>query len=215
MKKIVLIILMLLISGCSSNYDLKISNNSFDENINFVVPSSSESVTDNDTIEDDNRLNSIFKESIASVTTEDEFFKKEISKFDNYTIVELVYKHDEDSFKNATSINLCFEYPELKFEENYYINLQGAFYCLYSDSIDIKIKTSNKVYSNNADEINGDTYIWHINESNVDYVDIKIEIDKGIPNEVYVVIVFIGVLLVLLGYIGFKLYKKYKYENKI
>lgn len=193
-RKYLLLILVLFVTGCSAEYNLKISNNTFKETINFTVENEvNQQVTQGD-IEQDDQLTPFLEEKTSSLITNDKFYKKKVKNIDNYTQVEMKYNYDEEEFKNSNSINLCFEYPDLDFSDNYYIHLQGEFYCLYGDSIDIKIETNNKVYSNNADEVLGNVYIWHINQDNQDYVDIQIDIDKGISNSNILVIV-VGILV--------------------
>ena len=62
---------------------------------------------------------------------------------------------------------------------------------------------------NNADEVRGNTYIWHIDQTNEDYVDIKIDIDKGASRKI-IYIVIVGVIFVTtILFVGYKLYIKY------
>lgn len=215
MKKILIIFILIFLTGCSAEYNLNISNNSFKENINVTIPNNmipekEESKTELG-IEKDDQLTPFLEEKTNSLMNSDKFYKKKIKKLNDYTQVNMSYKYNENNFKEANSINLCFEYPELDFTENYYINLQGKFYCLYGDSVDIKIKTNNKVLFNNADEKIGNVYVWHIDESKIDFVDIKIEVSKGIS-----IWLIIGIVsgLILLGAIGFCIYKIYIKSNE-
>ena len=215
-RKLTLILyLMLFVTGCTSEYNLKISNNSFKENINFVIENSLDDTKGEGEIEEDNPLPSLIENKIPSLITQDKYYKKKIDDLGDAKKIELSYKYNSSEFRNSNSINNCFEYPEFDFSDNYYIHLQGTFYCLYSDSLDIKIQTKNKVYSNNADEVLGNTYIWHINEANMDYVDIEINVDKGISIWTIVTYIFVGVLIVLLSYAGYKFYINTKEQNKI
>lgn len=213
-RKFLILILLLLLTGCSTNYNLKVSNNSFKENIDLVIEKNIEVEATDEIIEKDDQVTPFLNEKTASLTTNDKFYKKKVKDLDNYAQVQMSYKYTEDEFKNANSINLCFEYPELDFNENYYIHLQGEFYCLYGDSIDIKIETKNKVYSNNADKVDGNTYIWHINSENIDYVDIEIDIDKGVSTYDIIFVVISVIALISLLFIGIKLYKNNKEKNK-
>ncbi len=218
-KKIIIVMLLILLTGCSSEYNLEISNNKFEENIKVTIPDSAIPKPTQDVLDGkvdlDDQITPFIEGKTESLTTNDEFYKKKVSKKDDYTIVEMSYKYNEDTFKNANSINTCFEYPELDFSESYYINLQGTFYCLYGDSVDIKIKTKNKVKYNNADEVSGNTYIWHINDENSEYVNIKIDVEKGTPNYIFIGVVFIAIVSVAVGIIGYKFYIKNKDRNDI
>ena len=215
MKKIIIVILLLFITGCSSEYNLKISNNSFKENIKFIVENQNSNYDLSGNIELDDQLTPFLKEKTEAIQNKEKFYKKKIKQDNNFRYIEMKYKYSENDFKEANSINLCFEYPELDFSDNYYIHLQGQFYCLYSDSINIKIETKNKVYSNNADEINNGIYIWHINETNKDSVDIELEVDKGIS---IINIIGITIFTVIFGgiiFVCFLLINKRKKNNAI
>ena len=218
-KKIIFIFFMLiLLTGCTSEYKLEISNGKFEENISAVIPKNMvPDFEENEEIdfEYDDPVTPFLEQKTASITTNESFYKKKISESNDYFKVNLSYTYDEEKFKIANSINTCFEYPELDFSKNYYINLQGAFYCLYGDSLDIKIKTKNKVIFNNADEVLGNTYIWHIDEKNVDYVDIKMDIKKGTANNVFVGMSLLVIVVVAVTIIGYIFYTKNKKRNTI
>ena len=214
-KKYLILILVLFLTGCSAEYNLKISNDNFKENISFVVEKQNIQQLTNDGIELDDQLTPFINEKTEAVMDESKFYKKKVKEDDNFTYVDMKYNYDEIEFGKSSSINLCFEYPELDFSSNYYIHLQGEFYCLYSDSIDIKIETNNKVYSNNADEVSGNVYIWHVNENNKDFVDIEIEVDKGMSlNMIFGVIISIFVILII-SVVGYMIYKKRRENNII
>ena len=218
-KIIFVISLLILLTGCTSEYTLEISNNKFEEQISTVIPKNAipeltQEVLDGQ-VDLDDQITPFLEEKTHSLITNDKFYDKKVINKDDFVIVELGYLYDENEFKKANSINTCFEYPELDFSEKYYINLQGAFYCLYGDTVDIKIKTNNNVVHNNADEVLGNTYIWRINEENSNYVDIQIEIEKGTPSNFIVGITLISVFVIAILIIIFKFYKKNKESNSI
>lgn len=217
-KKVLILILLLLLTGCSTEYKLEISNNKFKENINAIIPKNMIQTTneqENIEIEYDDPITPFLEQKTSSLTSNDKFYKKKVTEKGDYFEVKMDYSYDEETFKNANSINTCFEFPELDFSESYYINLQGTFYCLYGDSIDIKINTKNKVKFNNADEVSGNTYIWHINEKNSDYVDIKIEVEKGTSTSLITGIVLAVFIVTIIGIILYKFYSKNKQRNNI
>ena len=218
-KKIIFMFLILiLLTGCTSEYKLEISNGKFEETISTTIPKNMvPDIQENQDIdfEYDDQITPFLEEKTASTTTNDSFYKKKIDKTNDYFKINLNYTYDEESFKIANSINNCFEYPELDFSNNYYINLQGAFYCLYGDSIDIKIKTKNKVVFNNADEVSGNTYIWHIDENNSQYVDIKMDIEKGTPNNIIAGVILVVIAIIVICIISYKFYTENKKRNTI
>lgn len=219
LKKLLIVILLIFLTGCSSEYTLKVNNNSFKENIDIVIPKSMIPTLTEDQnqnkFELDDQITPFIEEKTAALKSQEKFYKKKVLEDDEYYQIKMNYTFDENEFVQANSINSCFQYPDLDFSENYYINLQGEFYCLYSESVDIKIETNNKVYFNNADLVEGNTYIWHIDNSNVDYVDIRIEIGKGISISTVITIISIVSLIVFITLVVYKFYKKRKEENSI
>lgn len=218
-RKILMFIMLILLTGCSSEYTLKISNNKFKENINVIIPKSIIPVETPEHAESeydlDDQVTPFIEGKTYSLTGSEKFYKKKSIEYPDYFNVILNYTYDEKEFQNADSVNLCFEYPEFDFSESYYINLQGTFYCLYTDSIDIKIVTDNKVSFNNADEVQGTTYIWHIDESNADYVDIIIDIDKGVSRKIIYIVIVSVIFVATILFVGYKLYIKHKENNSI
>lgn len=219
LRRILMISLLVLLTGCSSEYNLKISNNNFKENISNSIPKNIiPTITQEELdagVEFDDQITPFIEQDTASLITNNKFYKKKVVENNDYFKIYMSYNYNEEEFKKASSINNCFQYPELDFSKNYYINLQGSFYCLYSDSIDIKIETKNDVYYNNADEIQGNLYIWHIDESNRDYVDIKIEVDKGTPMKTIIIIIVSLLLVTLVTFVIYKIYKNKKEESSI
>lgn len=205
MKKIVFILVMLIfVTGCNSSYNLKIVNDNFEENILLNI--------DNKDINSNNQITSFLNEKTTSVITEDSFYDKKINNFQDYTEVILKEKYNENQFQSSKTLNLCFENKTVLFEDTYYINLYGSFYCLYGNSMDIKIQTKNKVYVNNADEVDGNTYIWHIDSSNQDDVNILIELDKGFTKREKIILA--GVIILVIVLIGIVIFiKKHKAKD--
>ena len=208
-KSLVIIAVLILLCGCTNEYSLVISNDSFKENIDVIIDNNF-SVD----VEDD-ELTPFLQDKVAAVTTEDSYYKKKVKENDTYKEVNLKYNYNAKEFLKASSINLCFEYPELNFEKSYYINLQGYFYCLYGDSIDIKIKTNNKVNYHNADQVIDNVYIWHIDESNQSYVDVEIDVSKGFNYRIIWLIIGILIIIGICGLIGLYAYGKYQKKDQV
>ena len=215
MKKILLLFIFFLVCGCSANYNLEIANNSFKENIDIrILKSEIPASTNNDGVEVDDQITPFINEQTpAFFKIKDKFYSKKVYEQDDHYNINLSYKYTFDEFKNAYSINSCFENIEISGEDIYYINLKGMFYCLYSDSVDIKIKTNNDVINHNADRREGNTYIWSIHNGNINNVNILFEVSKDIKNKSIILeISIITILLIILG-IVLKIVKKKNKEN--
>ena len=215
MKKFVLLILILLVSGCTTEYNLTIENNKFKEDIKIGI---SKSLIDNTStmpgVEKDDQLTPFIENPVSAFFSENnKNYEKKVEENENEYNINLKYNYTFNEFKGANSINSCFENIEMLGEDVYYINLSGNFYCLYSDSVDIKIKTNNKVTKHNADRKEGNTYIWNIHNGNANNVDILFEVSKNIKNKSIILeISIIVVLLIILGVV-LKVIKKKNIEN--
>ena len=202
MKKVFLLLLLIFLCGCTSNYNLKISNNKFEEKIEIVVPNYSyyyEEVIDPETgavVEDDNQLKSFLDEDTKSLFSKDVNYNKKVKYFDDYAEVHMNYTYSEKEFSDSNSLKLCFDDAIFENSKNYYIHASGRFYCLYSDKLDIVINTKNKVVSNNADRVEGNNYIWTITDDNKGNVDIEFEVEKS-SSKIIIIIVYVLVLSII------------------
>lgn len=215
MKKIILLILILLVSGCTTEYNLTIENNKFNENIKIDISKSLIDYTPTiPGVEKDDQITPLIENPVSAFfSTSNKNYDKKVEETENSYNINLKYNYTFDEFKGSNSINSCFENIEMNGEDVYYINLNGNFYCLYSDSIDIKIKTNNEVIRHNADRKEGNTYIWNIHSGNSNNVDILFEVSKDIKNKSIILeISIIIVLLIILG-IVLKVIKKKNEEN--
>ena len=213
MKKIFILIICIFVGGCTTKYNLEISNNSFKEKINVTIDrddtvrNAEENI--NSVEEIDDQISPFLKKDNYSIGTTKKY-KKAIKKEADYTNVRLSYIYGEEEFRNANTLD-CFEHHTFKFDETYYIHGFGSFYCLYSDDLEIVIKTNNNVISNNADYVNGNEYIWYVNNENVNNFELEIEIEKGFSRDVTIYII----VIVGFSFVAFIVYNMAKNRNRI
>lgn len=172
--------LIFICCGCSANYNLSISNDSFKENINIntLNPSTQEQIED---IESDDQITPLFENNYSALINKNSFYKKNIINNGEYSNIILDYEYNENNFGNSNLLNNCFEKFIFEKEDNYYIHAYGKFYCYYDEDIIIKIHTDNEVVRTNSNSVDGKTYTWVINNQTVDKVDIEFEVKKGFP----------------------------------
>ncbi len=93
---------------------------------------------------------------------------------------------------------------------------------LRADSVEINITTKLKVLDNNADEVNGNTYTWSIDNSNYENKPIEMTLEKAFQIEDVVpkseasyltFIVVVSVVLVALVIVVFVKFKAKKNNN--
>lgn len=201
-KYIFAVFLFVIVSGCTSSYNLIIDDNKFTESISFSL--------DNNTYKlfpfDNN--NSEFK-SYPFYNNNDILYDTVVTDIDNGKDITLSHEYTSEEFKTSNALNLCFDNYSYKFDNDYYyFNVDGEFKCLYqNESVDINIITKYKVIENNADSVNGDVYTWHIDNSNKDYVSIKFKIDKNYSFN-YIVIILFVFILISSSFIVYTTYKK-------
>ncbi len=163
-KKILLILLISVFSltGCSAKCEMEIKNGSITENISISVP--------NEYTE--KKINGLIE---YYGINEDSAFNQKITKNSSFMDISLTGKKEKlDSFFSDDGfIKKCYNKVSFILEDGkYYIGTSKGFKCLTYDymeldNISISIKTYNKVYDNNADDVKGNVYTWKIDKSNV------------------------------------------------
>ena len=215
-RYIMLLLILLLSSGCTAVYNLELKDDTFNEKI---------------TINSDEKNIPYFKNnSFYAIIDGASNFKKYDKKIKN-NVINLSYKYDGLEYNKATALSSCFEAYNVIKEDNYYIiSTSKGFNCateedtVLLDSIKIEIKTNHKVKDNNADEVKGYHYIWNLNKNN--YKDKKIYVklykDKYVfnyENEFYKKLaLYILIVCVIISsgmYIFVKFIRKRKISNKI
>lgn len=173
-KIVVVFVVLLLLTGCTINYDLTINENSIDEKISGSVNKSEYQLNDEDT--SPNLFYTLINGDVPALVVGDDLYKKDISELEDKLNYNYSYTYN-NNFDKSRIINSCFENHIISETDKYYhIELSGKFYCLYSDKININVTSNYEVIDNNADKINGNKYVWTIDNSND--VDILLTISK-------------------------------------
>lgn len=217
MKKILFstICLIFLLTGCNSQYNLEINNGTFKETIvSDIYPDSKKSLSVEGIEEDDQITPFLEMDQYPFSNDNNIVYSKTIEMIDDYQRVTLKYKYNENEFENSKAINNCFENYRYFHDDKYIIELSGTFYCLYTDSLDINIKTDYKVLENNADDVNNNIYTWHINRENLDDVSLRIVLDKSSMSHVNDLLIFIIIIFIILIFvISYIMFRKIKQKN--
>ncbi len=213
-NKIIILLSLLLLTGCTVNYNLEINKDTLNETITGTVTKEESSQDSNAT--GLSTIYSIINEEQKPIYNKEELYQKDLKESGNNINYTFKYNYNIEDFVNSTIINTCFENKEIEeIEEidNYYsIRLSGNFYCLYSKKINIAVTSNLKVASNNADKIKDNTYIWTIDKNTT---DIELVVDKNTPytkpikrgiSSTFRIVCFI--VLVVLSSLAYILYKK-------
>ena len=234
MKKriFILIIPLLFMTGCTCEYNLEIEGNKFKEEIKLIADSSEE-------------ISQFNKKWEISTNKEDNTFggdpsttKNPIDNPYNYNLTNntLTFSYDfsQNEYKNSLAVSKCYNNLTVtNYQDSIVISTPSKTICLGNypplNSIVINITTNKKVTSNNADNINGNTYTWKLNKTNATNKPINIVIDNsgndGVASSAssgssntqkennkkdYTMYIFSAILLivVLLGYLVFNIIKR-------
>lgn len=210
-KYLIIVMILIILTGCSIDYNLYVTDNYIDENININAEDNSENI--NDANKKYNPLH----------YSDDIEYNQTIKRKNGKIIVNLQYRYKFEEFKNANSFNQGFYNRNVSLDNNT-ININLSDFSGFAPNVnfDIKIKTKNEVIESNADIVKGNTYIWHVDGNNKDKLKIDIKIKRGTAKNISIFeqysIILCIVGLVLLFIIVFSIIfivKKRKESNKI
>ena len=199
MKKILLLsFILILLSGCTANYEVVIDGDKIKERLTITETDKSifDKITD---------TGWTVRDSFDALLSGDEFSRQDynIKSLNSEDQLGVKYSNDSlESLENSSVINQCFNNPSISVEDNI-VNIDtGEFECfdLYDnlDSIRIVFKTNHKVLDANADTIENDSYIWNITKDSNKVI--KISYDSSITKinyTTYVVVVLIFIVLII------------------
>ena len=163
-KKIILLFSLILLTGCSAEYNLTIVNDSYKEELNV------------DNVKIDNISDLILplyydidEYDIDKVKPGDDgFYNAKIDK-NSYSLFNTF---NFSSFIKSTLLNSCYDKVDVvKNSKNIYISTVGDFKCYNNykvDDIKVNIISKYKLVDTNADSINNNVYSWNINKDNLD-----------------------------------------------
>lgn len=222
-NKILFIIILILITGCSVEYNLNIDS-SFSEHTVYI-PESSEEMIDGTQY----RLPALFSESRL---TYDNSNLKEIKYYNIKTLKDNKFSfnfvYDDNQLNDSNIANSCYQFFSVDTKENEVSILTGnKFYCfdVYEelDSVTININSNYKVIQSNADKIVGKKHTWYITRENASNKPIIFVYDKSKKNMTIMqylidnvpLVVVVGTTLMLGGIIFLIINTKKKKANKI
>ena len=203
MKKILLIGL-LLFTGCEVKYNLEFYDDNIKEEVKIILPKKEK----NKVSELKERPAYAIYSSVGGYPYATRFENKLTNFEATYT-----YTYGLDVFPQARSINECFDAVAFtKREIGYTLSTSTGFKCMFYDylevdNVKVTIQTNRKVIDNNADSKKGNKYIWYINDDNAESTNINItfsnEKNRSILTFVYdnltPIILIAGVGLIITG----------------
>lgn len=205
MKKYLLLITILLLSGCSYHYNIEYKDGVFVDTIKLELLESGDAIPTYDNILkngycNDNKCQNKYNIKVPRI-------KKENKSI--FTVTSKLPKNLE----KARVLNSCFENVKFIEKENFIIfKTFGDFYCDV-DSYKITFKTKAKVMNHNADKVKNGLYTWNkvpkegINVQIIKEAKInKIISDERIKNKI--ILLTLSAILIISVIIIFILVKK-------
>lgn len=196
MKKIGLILIMLLLTGCTCKYEIEINSDSIKEKITSEIYASDYEEVVPGIDPDDMTSSFVNNEQYPLNNREDITYDKTVTNKGNYEEVVLEYEYSFDDFKNYSNTLRCFENVLFEKEDNEInVKLSGQFYCLYGESLDIVISSKNRITNANGKKI-ANTYTWTINNDNFQDVNIEFKISETSMIKYYIYIGIIAIAVI-------------------
>lgn len=187
MKKNVLLLLFILpvLFGCSSDYDILIYNDKVVENVNITSSATSESIT---RVENELKyptpafFSQKFDGNTQTKVDGVSYYKKTKIESGGNIGISYNYEYDLSNYHDSTLANSCYDkFNVLDKGDKYTISTDFKNNCILNgvtNEVKVHLKTNHKVISNNADEVDKYDYYWTVNKSNYNKKSIFIEIYK-------------------------------------
>lgn len=215
-KKILIIICIFLLTGCSANYEITIKNNKITENLKLVE--NNPTLFDKK-LESGSTIRELF-ESIVNYKdpfAEPKYNIKEINTSDTLGI-EYNSAKKNDEIEVLGGLNTCYSNPKIEIENGIVTVETGKDFKCYEyyellDNVRVVINTNHKVIDSNADEKKGNSYIWNITKDG--NKNIKFSYKEKINTDGKMTIVLVLIVIVIIISVLYVINKRNKANNKI
>ncbi len=224
-KKGILLLILVLTSGCTVNYHITINE---DNEITEEIAIQTENQTESQKLYEDPWPTKVFysdpesgeyPEKIPNV----EYYNENLFINDQFYQKKLTYTFLSDQYKDANSIKSCYEhfYYTVNQEENTItLSTSPKFLCMedFPDlkQVNISIEVKNPVINSNATSVQDGQYNWVITPENYEKSSLILTYSKINPQKVEkqkksnlmtMLIVFGGFIVCILGVVIFKIKK--------
>lgn len=230
-KRILIILALLLTTGCTCEYNLTIDGNTYKEEIIILGETSNEiSNFENEwKIPVDKEEYEISSSSDTEYIPEGNIYKYNL--FSNQ--IKFNYDFSNNNYNKSTAVYNCYNKLTLVNHNNSLVlstSQKNSCFEKYPtiNTLQINIKVDRKVISNNADSINGNTYTWNITKENANNKSINLVMEDNIKEIIdnepldekpskekkndYTLYIFLIIILIII-YLGYKWFLKFKEKN--
>lgn len=219
MKKIIVLIIFLFLTGCKAEYKLEFIDDTFTENLTIISPSGLEyeAIKNNTFAPVPAFINSAYNLE-EPVKNEGVEYYELTEKNDD---VNLEYKFNISDFADSYIVNSCYNYFKIfREEEKTVISTGKEFTCFQPgreiEEINIIITTNHKVLYNNADRVSNNKYIWNLKNDDSDkniQISFSNQVEKNSINK-EIIFILISLCIIISTVVG-GIYIKNKQVNKI
>ena len=212
-KKLCLLVVIILMStGCTCEYNLTIDNNTYKESVNIVGTNNSERNNLNTKIEIPvDKNNYYYGDQSTNYSSLGDIYNY------SYNNGKLNMSHDfiKSEFINSTLASACYKTLTVtNYQGNTVISTSNGAMCFdnYSEmtNLVINITVDKNVISNNADKVNGNTYTWNLTKDNSSNkaINLVFQNEEGNEKEIvedtknnnkdYTMFIMAGILLIVM-----------------
>ena len=213
-KIIITFLLIIFLTGCSGNYNLKINSDlSIDEDLQLTIKGKDSYQKTLDIFEENNIDKKNYDVSISEDTVQISYTDK-FSSIEDYILNSKVYNQMFNKIeynKKGSNIDLYVD-ENIKLKNNY--NLSNGSNLTDFDVIQVNITNPFKVKLHNAEIVNDKVYTWSLT-NNQGHKKIQMQFKSSL-DKFPIKPVIVGSLIVIVSFILlFNLYKRYKSRQNV
>ena len=217
MKKIIILICVLFLTGCNATYEITIKDNKIKEKLTLIELD--QSLFD---VEDDTgwTLRDVFESQITNKKDEFSVEKYTVKDLSDNDKLGLEYNSkDTKSLINSSAINQCYENPKINIDEDLIEFSTGSTFKCYEyynnlETITIVLKTNHEVVSSNAQTVEDNEYTWVLDKDSEKNIEFSYKI-KEVKEFNFITILAVVIAILAIGFTSLYIYRKSKDENKI
>lgn len=211
-KILILVLSVVLLTGCSGNYNLKINKDlSVEENLYLTIDNTSDAYKNTLKIFDDNKIDkNNYDVSVSGNNVVIEYNEK-FKTIDQYLLNSKIYHQLFDNI----SYNKTEKYIDLYTSQN--LKLKGNSYIGNTSDIDvlqINVQMPFKMISDNSDISNDDIYTWTI-DKNTENKKIAMHFTADPQSFPYAQVIVISLVVIALTVFAIMIIRMYKEKQQI
>lgn len=177
-RKIILIIILLILStGCTFRYEIEIIDDEVTEKRTMLI--------NNSEIEN-NDIKGTISKKISKYSINDDMMiapSTKIIKETNVSGYQTITNYKLSDYKNSDILNMCYtSYNVIKEDSKIYLTTGRKFTCFDTleelESVEVIFKTNHEVVKQNADKVEDNKYTWYITKDNATNKPINIELSE-------------------------------------